>query len=72
MKETLQIEGMSCHHCVRAVEDVLRNVPGVQVDRVVIGKADVEYDPAQVNRQVLVAAVEEEGYRVQGVGEQAG
>jgi copper chaperone len=71
MNETLQIEGMSCHHCVMAVEGLLRNVAGVDVRRVVIGEAEVAYDPAQVSRQALVVAIEEEGYRVRAADEQA-
>lgn len=30
MMETLRIKGMSCGHCVKAVEKALGEVPGVQ------------------------------------------
>ena len=64
MKDTLKIEGMSCHHCVNAVEEALSGVEGVTVERVVLGEAEVAYDPGAINRNKLVEAIEEEGYAV--------
>jgi copper chaperone len=66
MKETLKISGMSCHHCVRAVEEALSGVDGVEVIHVEIGSAEVAYDPGKVARERLVEAVAEEGYTVEG------
>jgi copper chaperone CopZ len=59
----LTIEGMTCGHCVRAVEQALSEIPGVQRVEVEIGHARVEAEE-QVTRDALVAAVEEESYRV--------
>ncbi|MES1934783.1 CopZ family metallochaperone [Salinisphaera hydrothermalis] len=58
----LKIEGMSCQHCVKAVDTALSDVPGV--DRVVAvrldeGEAEVE---GTADTKALIAAVEEEGY----------
>lgn len=58
----LKIEGMSCQHCVKSVDEALSEVPGV--DRVVAvrldeGEAEVE---GSAEPNALVAAVEEEGY----------
>jgi len=61
----LKIEGMTCAHCVRAVDEALREVPGVKSVQVEIGRARVETDD-DVGRDALVAAVEEEEYRVTG------
>ena len=59
----LKIDGMTCPHCVRAVNEALAAVPGVT--RVVAvdletGRATVEGD---VERQALIAAVTEAGYQ---------
>ena len=62
--ETITIEGMSCGHCVRAVEQALRAVPGVDVESVEIGSARVTYDEQVVDRSRLVRAIEEEGFSV--------
>src|SRR5450432_436598 len=45
----LTIEGMTCEHCVRAVDGRLRRTPGVQVERVSIGAADLHFDPAKLS-----------------------
>ena len=58
----LDIGGMSCQHCVTAVTKALRDLPGVAVDRVEIGSAVVQYDPAQASPQEIADAVNDEGY----------
>jgi len=58
----LEIEGMSCQHCIRSVTEALAAVPGVtQVVAVDLdqGRALVEGDVAA---DKLVAAVKEAGY----------
>ena len=58
----LTIEGMTCEHCVRAVEGRLRRTPGVQVERVEIGAAELHYDPAKTNVDQIADAIADEGY----------
>jgi copper chaperone CopZ len=61
---TLHIEGMSCGHCLNAVNRALSAVPGVTIDAVRIGRADVSYDDTATTISDLEAAVAEAGYRV--------
>jgi len=65
---TLHIEGMSCGHCVSAVNRALSVVPGVRIDAIRIGRADVSYDEITTGPSQLEAAVADAGYRatVQG------
>lgn len=63
----LEIGGMSCGHCVRAVEHALRGVAGLRVERVDVGGATVGYDPAVVDRAAITRAVGDEGYTVTAV-----
>jgi copper chaperone len=58
----LVIEGMTCQHCVRAVDGRLRKTPGVEVTQVTIGSADVRYDPARTNVDDIAEAIADEGY----------
>ncbi len=58
----LTIEGMTCEHCVRAVDSRLRKTPGVVVNRVAIGSADVQLDPATTTVDDLAEAIADEGY----------
>jgi copper chaperone len=59
----LKIEGMSCGHCKKAVEQALASVPGVE--RVV--EVSVERGSARVEGEVdpraLIAAIVDEGYQ---------
>ena len=59
----LNVEGMTCMHCVKAVTEALSGVPGVtKVEEVDLeqGTARVEGSP---DPQELVAAVKEAGYQ---------
>lgn len=57
----LKIMGMTCGHCVKAVEEALSDVAGVKNVKVSLeeGKAEVE---GQADSAALIAAVKEEGY----------
>lgn len=60
---TLHIEGMSCGHCLNAVNRALSSVSGVRIDAVRIGRADVSYDETTTTVSDLEGAVAEAGYR---------
>lgn len=57
----LQVDGMSCEHCVRAISQALAAVPGVQHVEVSLerGEAVIEGE-AEVS--ALIAAIVDEGY----------
>lgn len=61
-KLTLAISGMSCQHCVRAVRTALEGVRGVNVERVDIGKAEVNYDQDKATITEITDAVTDAGY----------
>ncbi len=61
-KVRLEIEGMSCGHCVASVRSALAGVAGVQVADVRIGEATVTLDPAQARIGALIDAVQDAGY----------
>ena len=63
---TMQIDGMSCMHCVNAVREALAELPGVDVERVDVGSATVAYDPAQTPKNELLDAVRDAGYEPVG------
>ena len=60
---TLEIQGMSCDHCVQAVSRVLERVDGVTVEHVEIGWADVSFDPERTSADAIVEAVSSHGYQ---------
>ena len=57
----LNVEGMTCGHCQKAVKEALESVPGVEGADV-----NLEAGSAQIHgsadAQVLISAVEDEGY----------
>jgi copper chaperone CopZ len=59
----LHIEGMSCGHCLNAVNRALTQLPGVEVDSVNMGRADVRYDERTIDPARIEAAVGDAGYR---------
>jgi copper chaperone CopZ len=61
--EKLEIEGMSCQHCVMHVRKELSKLD-VNIRDVQIGSAVIEYDEKKVKREDLQKAVDEAGYRV--------
>lgn len=61
----LKITGMSCGHCVKAVERALEQVSGVQARSVQVGSAEVTYDPQQASPDRLLDAIRDEGYQVE-------
>ena len=60
---TLHIDGMTCGHCLQAVNRALSELLGVQVDSVRIGRADLQYDEQVVDAGRIETAVAEAGYR---------
>ena len=59
---TLKIDGMSCGHCVARVEKALSKLDGVNVRRVGIGSAEIDYDPAQTPFARIREAIDDAGY----------
>lgn len=60
---SLAIEGMSCSHCLNAVNRSLAGIPGVKIKSVAIGRAELEYDPAAADPDRIVTAIADAGYR---------
>lgn len=61
---TLTIGGMSCSHCLNAVNRALAALPGVKIKGVQVGRAEVLYEPSEGAAERIVAAVEQAGYTV--------
>ena len=61
---TLNIEGMSCQHCVMRVKKAIGVLPGVIDSQVDVGTAKITYDDTKVRKSDLSKAVEEAGYKV--------
>ncbi|MCC6161732.1 MAG: heavy-metal-associated domain-containing protein [Acidobacteria bacterium] len=58
---TIEIAGMSCGHCVKAVTLALQDVSGVDVKDVRVGSAVIDVD-ASVTPEALAQAIDEAGF----------
>ena len=59
---TLQINGMTCAHCISAVKHALSTVPGVEIEDVGIGHAVISYDPGKSSGTDITDALADAGY----------
>jgi copper chaperone len=59
---TLQIDGMSCGHCVARVQKALSKLDGVDIRNVEVGSAEMSYDPSRVSPDKILEAVDAAGY----------
>ncbi len=63
MKKVFNIEGMSCGHCIIAVEKGLNKL-NIGKKKVKIGKAKVEFDITKVSEEDIKNAIKDAGYSV--------
>lgn len=58
----LNIQGMSCGHCVGAVKQALDKVEGVEVEQVQVGSASIRVD-GEATLQGAISAIADAGYQ---------
>lgn len=63
---TLNVSGMSCGHCVKAVEGSVGGLQGVKKVDVKLdkGQVDVEFDPSMVTLSTIKETIDDQGYDV--------
>lgn len=61
---TLNVQGMTCGHCVRSVESALTAIDGVKAVKVDLkgARATVDFEPAHASAKTMITALEEAGY----------
>ncbi|TWI59192.1 copper chaperone CopZ [Halalkalibacter nanhaiisediminis] len=64
---TLNVKGMTCGHCVAAVEGNVGKLDGVNAVKVDLGKGtvDVTFDQGVVSLAAIREEIEEQGYDVE-------
>ena len=65
-KVTLNVEGMSCGHCVKAVEGSVGALNGVSTVKVDLEnkKVDVEFNKDEVTLDTIKETIDDQGYEV--------
>ena len=64
---TLNVQGMSCGHCVNAVESSVCKLDGVEQVKVHLesGKVDVSFDSEKVTLSEIKETIDDQGYDVE-------
>lgn len=65
-KTTLNVEGMSCGHCIKAIEGSVGELKGVKYVKVSLesGTVDVECNTNEVSIEKIKETIEDQGYDV--------
>ncbi len=68
MEKVIKVEGMTCNHCVMAVEGALNKLSGVSSAKVSLENKNVtvDFDDAKVDFDQMKEAIEDQGYDVIG------
>ena len=61
---TLQVSGMSCQHCVNAVETALKEIGASGKVDLANNAVTVDYDESKITLEPVKEAIEEQGYDV--------
>ncbi|MBM7634570.1 copper chaperone CopZ [Geomicrobium sediminis] len=66
MKDTFSVQGMSCNHCVQAIETSVGQLDGVTRVDVDLNKhqVGVDYNEKTISKQAIVEEIEDQGYDV--------
>lgn len=66
MEVTLDVKGMSCAHCEKAVKDAVGGLAGVESVQVRLDKNEVEvsFDETMIQVDAIAEAIEDQGYDV--------
>jgi copper chaperone len=65
-KSIINVEGMSCEHCVKAVKGAVGALAGINEVSVDLASntVTVEYDPSQSTLEQIKSEIEDQGYDV--------
>jgi len=61
---TLNVEGMSCQHCVNSIEGALKTIGASGKVNLATNSVTVEFDSNKLTLETIKEAIEEQGYDV--------
>ena len=66
MKKIIKINGMGCEHCIKSVNNALKNLKDIEIENVIIGEAIVNI-PIDYNLDLIIEALDDAGYEVESI-----
>ncbi|PXV91062.1 copper chaperone [Lachnotalea glycerini] len=66
IQSVIKVDGMACDHCVKAITNALKALPGIGsvVVDLKAGTVAVEYDSSQSKLDQIKSEIEEQGYDI--------
>lgn len=61
---TLNVEGMSCNHCVNSIEGALKELGATAKVDLAANNVSVTYDEGKLTVEAIKEAIEDQGYDV--------
>ncbi|PKG23542.1 copper chaperone CopZ [Niallia nealsonii] len=63
---TLKVEGMSCGHCVKAVESSVGELAGIKAVKVDLenGLVDIAFNEKEVSVEAIKETIDDQGYDI--------
>ncbi|MDN4071388.1 copper chaperone CopZ [Paenibacillus sp. FSL R5-0407] len=61
---TLQVEGMSCNHCVNSIEGAMKELGASAKVDLSAKSVEVSYDESKLTVEAIKEAIEDQGYDV--------
>ena len=63
---TINIDGMSCQHCVMRVKKALEGLAGISGLSVEVGSARMTFDESKIQQADIENAIIKAGYKIKG------
>ncbi|UCE79870.1 MAG: cation transporter [Nitrospiraceae bacterium] len=60
----IQINGMTCQHCVMRVKQAIESLPGINDVTVEIGTASISFDASVIQQKEIEEAIVTAGYTI--------
>jgi copper chaperone len=66
IETTIQVEGMSCQHCVMRVKKAVEGLAGIAKSDVQVGQVKVTFDESKIQQKAIEEAIVKTGYKIKG------
>ncbi len=66
IETTIQVEGMSCQHCVMRVRKAVEGLAGITKSDVRVGTVIITFDETKLQQKDIEEAIVKAGYKIKG------
>ncbi|MDA8240016.1 MAG: copper ion binding protein [Nitrospiraceae bacterium] len=66
IETAIQVEGMSCQHCVMRVKKAVEGLAGIVKSDVQVGQVKVTFEESKIRQKEIEDAIVKAGYKIKG------